>query len=199
MEAEALVLPDLAAVTQGGVKHATTSVSPDPGDRVVLVGPLSLADVDRAGIELQQHVDLVPRPVSELVDLVGDLEAGSEVLRRGMGGILDHEPHALGPRVAVEVGADELAVLGHLVPGVGGAVDADEAAAPLDEAEQGLPSLWPERKTPGRVEEDGANLGEGVGGETLEILVRVEPATDERVLWGRALLDGTHGGDKVDW
>src|SRR5437773_4769219 len=27
-----------------------------------------------------------------------------------------------------------------------GAVDADEAAAPLDEAEQGLPSLWPERK-----------------------------------------------------
>src|SRR5207249_12020401 len=102
MEAEALVLPDLAAVTQGGVKHATTSVSPDPGDRVVLVGPLSLADVDRAGIELQQHVDLVPRPVSELVDLVGDLEAGSEVLRRGMGGILDHEPHALGPRVAVE-------------------------------------------------------------------------------------------------
>src|SRR2546425_1174614 len=129
MEAEALVLPDLAAVTQGGVKHATTSVPPDPGDRVVLVGPLSLADVDRAGIELQQHVDLVPRPVSELVDFVGDLQAGSEVLRRGMGGILDHEPHALGPRVAVEVGADELAVLGHLVPGVGGAVYADEAAA----------------------------------------------------------------------
>src|SRR5207249_11342708 len=88
--------------------------------------------------------------------------------------IFDHEPHALGPRVAVEVGADELAVLGHLVPGVGGAVDADEAAAPLDEAEQGLPRLWPERKAPGRVEQDGANLGEGVGGETLEIRARVE-------------------------
>src|SRR5437773_6191938 len=101
MEAEALVLPDLAAVTQGGVKHATTSVSPDPGDRVVLVGPLSLAVVDRAGIELQQHVDLVPRPASELVDPVGDLEAACEVLRLGMVGILEPEPQGLGPRVAV--------------------------------------------------------------------------------------------------
>src|SRR2546425_11822985 len=155
--------------------------------------PLSLADVDRAGIELQQHVDPFPRPVSELVDLVDDLQAGSEVLRRGMGGILDHEPHALGPRVAVEVGADELAVLGHLVPGVGGAVDPDEPATPLDEAEQSLPRLWPERKTPGRVKQDGANLAEGVGGETLQSRARVEPADVERARPRSELHDGLLG------
>jgi hypothetical protein len=53
-----------------------------------------------------------------------------------MGGVLDHDSDTLVPGVAVEDAPDELAVLRNLVPGVGGAVDADEPAAALDEAEQ---------------------------------------------------------------
>src|SRR5439155_10303001 len=131
--------------------------------------------------------------VSELVDLVGDLEAFSQVPGRRVGRILDHHAHALVPGVAVEVGADERAVLPHLVPGVRGAVDADEAAAPLDEVEQRAPNLRPEREAARRKEEDGPTPGQRLNGEARELVARAEPADVERAGALAKLHDGALG------
>src|SRR5262249_19432165 len=133
---EALVLPQLVAVAQGGVEDAALAVLLRPGQGVVLVGALARLS-DRGRVQAHQHVQvLAVVGALELVDLVGDLERLAEVLGGRVLGGLDDPLDLLVPGVAVEVAADQFAVLGPLVERVGGAVAAGEALARLDEGEQ---------------------------------------------------------------
>src|SRR5438046_8436849 len=94
--------------------------------------------------------------------------------RRGMGGVLHDDSYSLVPGVAVEDAPDELGVLRNLVPGVSGAVDADEASAAQHEAEERLPNLRPEWGAARREEQDRPNPGKGVDGQTLAVVERIE-------------------------
>src|SRR2546430_8432264 len=119
--------------------------------------------------------------------------------RRGMGGVLDDDSYSLVPGVAVEDAPDELGVLRNLVPGVGGAVDADEPAAAQHEVEERLPNLRPEWGAARREEQDCSNAGKGVDGETLEVVARIELTDVERAGPPSEIHDGPLGEREAVW
>src|SRR5260370_36864386 len=116
-------------VAESGIHDPAAAIGLRPRQCVIAVGALTTTDVDGTGIEPQQDVDRRPRPVSELIDLVIDLEGVAQVARGGVRPILDDEPCTLGPGVPVEGAAQELTVLPARGPGIRGAAHADESPA----------------------------------------------------------------------
>src|SRR5689334_10209666 len=110
---------------EGGVEDAPCAVGTHPGEGEVAVGAVHSGggEIDGGGVEAHEDphtVGGVGR--AELVDLVGDVHLGGKM--RGGGKIRVHQDPGFegAPRVAVEVCADHVAVLGPVVEGVGGAV-----------------------------------------------------------------------------
>src|SRR5713226_985151 len=99
-------------MAQRGVENPPFAIVATPCQREVAILPSDSrrAQIDRAGVERQQHVYAVAREVAELVDFIEKAEGWRERLRHRMVRILDPNRHLLRPRVPVKPGADELAI-----------------------------------------------------------------------------------------
>src|SRR5262245_28657417 len=128
MTAKARVTPNFGTMTKRGVENAATTALAPPRQYIVSIPTLALGDVNRGWIEAQEHMHVVACPAPELVDLVGDLERRPEVLRGRVSRVLDLDPNALVPRVSIEVCAQTFPIGGGVIPGIRGAVDANQAA-----------------------------------------------------------------------
>ena len=125
--------------------------------------------VDGPGVEPQQDVDARPRPVAELIDLVGDLEGFAEMPGRGVRRVLDDDGGALVPWVTVEGATQELAVRRDRIPRVGRAVHADEPSTIANRLEYRLPNRGRDGQLSGREEQKGAMGAHGVRRDALHV------------------------------
>ena len=155
---------DVGAVAGGGVRGAVA------GDRVDLAGGpgLPLVPDVRAGPLERERPGCGVDAVADLDDLLG--RAG----RAARGG----------------TGADQVAVEGAARLALGGAADADEAAAVVDVALEGVLLRGVERVAGVAEEDDGAVAVEVGGREVGRVLARV----DVEVVRGAERLDGGHAG-----
>ena len=119
----------LVGVAAARVPGASAVVGVAPRGR--MVGAVDAAGV-RALVERREHVHAAARVGAERVPLVETLPALRQVAGRRVLAVGDLDGRVLVRRVALEVGADQPAVPGPVVLGVGGGVDAGEAAAGLD-------------------------------------------------------------------
>src|SRR5260370_42104596 len=95
-------------VAESGIHDPAAAIGLRPRQCVIAVGALTTTDVDGTGIEPQQDVDRRPRPVSELIDLVIDLEGVAQVARGGGRPILDGETRTPVPGGPAERSAPQL-------------------------------------------------------------------------------------------
>ena len=138
MAHEGGVVPRLGPVAQIGVEGAPAVELLVPGDRVVGAHRRSGREVGEDEACLvggEQHGVVLPRVAVEVVDLVGEGERRGQVRGGRVCGVLrrDGDGHRQ-QRVVAEVGADQPAVPGPVVLGVGGRVHADVSAAAPHEA-----------------------------------------------------------------
>ncbi len=101
--AKARVAPDLEAMAERRVEDPAPTAHAPPSQRIITIPTLAFGDVDRRRIQAQEHVNILACPATELIDLIGHLERGPEVLHRGVSRVLDPDPDSLVPRVPIEV------------------------------------------------------------------------------------------------
>ena len=145
-----------------------------PGQREPAVGhpPAGNREVDLVVGQTQQHPSVRPQ-VSEEVDLVVPGPLRAEVRRRRVAAVDHVDGEVLGPRVPVEARAEDLAVAGPGVAGVGGGMDAEDpqvAGAPC-RLRHLLLLLGPRRLADGEEGQDAGRLEE-VGREVADIADR---------------------------
>lgn len=129
-----------------------------------------------------KDVDAVAGVGAVVVPLVGPRPGVVQVRGRRVGVVLGGEAGLLDRRVALEPRPDQVLVLRPVVLGVGGRVDADEAAAPVDVFLQGALLGVVQDVAGGGEEDDGLVVGEvlrGEGGHVLgggdgEVVLRAE-------------------------
>ena len=117
-----------------------------------------------------QLAAVVRRP--ELVDLVGDRERIAQVLGRRVRLVLDDDVDLGVPGVAVEVSADQLAVVLPTVEGVGGAVAAAEALAAAHERQEAVLLCVRQWQFARGVEEHGVEVLEVLGRDLSARILR---------------------------
>ena len=151
MAQEDRALPGLGKVPEGGVEGAAAllvAVAPGQGEPALGDPAAGNGEVDLPVGQPEQHPGFGVQG-AEQVDLVAPLPASGPGAP-WPGGPVDHlDGELLRPGVAVEAGADQRAVLGPAVTGIGGRVHAQDTEAtgvprldhrrPLDRGEGGLP------------------------------------------------------------
>lgn len=173
-------------MAHAGVPAAAAVVVLAPGDRVLGTHRAAARRVGRL-VHRREDVDLAARVRAEVVPLVRALPPPVDAGGRGVGRVLDLDGRGRGARgVVVEVGADQVAVPGPRVLGVGGRMDAGVPATGLDVAlERALLGLV-EHVAGGGEEDDDLVLGEVLVGEGRGVLGR----RDVEAVGGAELLDG---------
>src|ERR1700730_2744849 len=125
------VIPSLLRVAKGRIENAPFAVHlvPRYGEIMILsVDTRVICIVEFGGVETEQDVDLIARPVLGLINLVILNERSWKVTDRGEARVfIDYWRVERGPRVLVEPAADHLAVFRPFVVGVEGGVNAHKA------------------------------------------------------------------------
>jgi hypothetical protein len=121
-------------VAEAGVPRAAAAVVLAPRDRVVAHRAAAVARLVEAG----ENAHVRPRVGAVVVPLVDAGPGLRQVRRRRVATVFDPDPRRLVGRVRLEVGADQAAVPGPVVLGVGGRVDADVPTARGDVGLEGV-------------------------------------------------------------
>src|SRR5262245_22377931 len=97
-------------MSQAVVEDPPLAVGAGPDDREVLVLAVDTlpGEVDLAGVEAEQHANMVAGEILDLIDLVLEREGAGEVPHAGETGVLDHQGRVeLAPRMPVEAAAEQ--------------------------------------------------------------------------------------------
>src|SRR5262245_60239540 len=103
------------------VEHATATVGACPGERPSPGMPMHVGagEIDRGGIETQQHTRAGCVEIANLIDLVGNGNRRAEERYQRIGAIRHLDDNGLVPWVLVEITADELSIFRPPVERVG--------------------------------------------------------------------------------
>src|SRR5439155_18776658 len=124
--------PDGLNVAEAIVEHAALAVVLRPDDGEIFVGaPHAFAgEIDLVGVEAEQHTNILPGEILDLINLVEEDERRPKIFHSGKLCIFRDERRVeLSPRVAIEIAAENLPVLGPMRECERGAVDANGVLA----------------------------------------------------------------------
>jgi len=158
-------------VAERAVENATFPVVADPGEGEVAIRAVNAGggEIDRVGVECEEHTNPIPREGTELVELFGEAEGRCCMRNQGALWVLDVDRGFLHPGVAIKIAANEFAVVRPGVIAISGAVRTAKALALVDEIEEvGLLLVGKGQFTAGK-EVDGVVVAKVGGGKQRDI------------------------------